>query len=930
MRFKSILIQAYLFLFYALSVSAQSSYTNTQGTLDLSDYDFYSNSPIKLNGEWFFAWKKFSHSIDSLSKFQFINVPGSWSKFTQKTIPEEQFGYCTYGLIILLPDSGKQWALRLPSIHSAYKLYIDEKLVAISGVLAKDASMIPEARTQIVHFVPLKKRVAIVLEVSNFHFSFGGIWSPIEIGSKEAINRQSDLSMIVSSFLIGSLLIMGLYHLALFALWKENKSPLYFAVVCFFLAIRESFAGEAIFYTIFSGIGYEWSIKLLYATFPCCMISFVLFLERIYPKFSRRMIQVALVVSVIYLGAILFTKNTFYGGFLFIISLLFVIESIYWLYVIIRHFKENRGENILVLFGVIVLIVCTVNDLLFEAGKIDSFFMLPLGFFVFILCQSILLSIRFSNAFKEKETLGLALIKSNHLRQVEEIKNRFFSNITHEFRTPLTLIISPVEKLLNSEVSPALLKRALNTIHKNGIGLLRLINQLLDLSKLEAGNMKVTAYTGDLKRFFGDVIESFKLFAEEKNITLHYKCHDVPVEAAFDAEKFEKILFNLLSNAIKFSHSDSFITIELTRPESVNERNSIVLSVEDSGIGIPQDKLANIFERFFQVDDSATRTHDGTGIGLSLVKELTDLLRGSISVVSELGKGTTFTVELPIETIKTESSKAIPDPKIRMLFSGIDHLENSSPNEPTAKILVVEDNLELLEYITQDLSLTYDVITATDGQQAWLVCQHEMPDLVVSDIMMPLTDGFELCRLIKESETTNHIGVILLTAKAASENKIKGLSLGANDYLPKPFHYEELGLRIKNILLFQRTLRKHYCHSLTKLPSLESKIEVENPFLKKVFYLLDKHLDNSDLSIEFLASELAMSSRTLNRKLSVLVGLSPNTLVRNYRLKKGAELLQSGCNVSETAYRIGFESPSYFGICFKELFSVTPSEYTRI
>lgn len=923
MRLRGILIFSVLYSF-GFFACAKPLFTAKRGILDLSNYNFDSNATVKLNGEWFFAWEKFSPAVESWSKSQFIDVPGNWSKFTKKSILEEQVGYGAYGLIIVLPDVGKRWSLHLPTIHSAYRLYINGELLAQSGVVAPDISMTPEARTRIVNFVPVTAKNLIVLEVSNFHFSSGGIWSAIEIGHEEAIAQQRDRAITISSFLIGSLLIMGLYHLALFALWKENKSPLYFAAVCFFLAIRESFGGEALFYTLFSDVNYEWSIKLLYVTFPGCMIAFVLFIEKIYPAFSKKMKHMAIVVSALYLITIVFTQNAFYGRFLFVISLLFVIESVYWLSIILRHFKDNRSENLLVLFGVLVLILCTFNDILFEAGKIESSFVLPLGFFVFILCQSILLSIRFSKAFREKESLGIALMKSNSLREIEEMKNRFFANITHEFRTPLTLIISPVQKLLHSEASPALLDKTLKTIYQNSTNLLRLVNQLLDLSKLEAGNMKVTLYTGDLKQFLGDIIDSFKLVAEEKNIQLTYTCHDLPLELTFDAEKFEKIFFNLVSNAIKFTPHNKSISIQL----SFDDPERITLQVTDTGIGIPNDKLPDIFKRFYQVDDSSTRAYGGTGIGLSLVKELIDLLRGSIRVTSIVGQGTTFIAELPVERLSYNNRIPIFHSTNPVRLE-TDHSAEPATHESIPRILIVEDNIELLEYIHQDLSLTFNVITATNGQHGWEICQQEMPDLVVSDIMMPLTDGFELCRLIKESDATNHIGVILLTAKAAAESKIKGLSMGANDYLPKPFHYEELRLRIKNILLYQKSLRKHYCQSFSKLPSVEPKIETENPFLTRIFYLLDKHLDNSNLSIEYLASELAMSSRTLNRKLSSMVGLSANELVRNYRLKKGAELLQAGHNVSEAAYRVGFESPSYFGVCFKELFSITPSEYIK-
>ncbi|GAA4401025.1 hypothetical protein GCM10023187_14790 [Nibrella viscosa] len=517
--------------------------------------------------------------------------------------------------------------------------------------------------------------------------------------------------------------------------------------------------------------------------------------------------------------------------------------------------------------------------------------------------------------------------QTDHLRALDELKTRFFSNITHEFRTPLSLIILPAEQLQQDITLPEPVRRSLTGIHRNARQLLRLINQLLDLSKLEAGSVVVTQVTGRPVEFIGQTVDLFRSAAEEKGIRLEFSSEPSATDYLFDADKWEKIVYNLLSNALKFTPPDGHIQVHarITDPEHLE------LQVVDTGIGIAADKLPHIFDRFYQADDTRTRSYEGSGIGLALVKELTQLLGGEITVASEPGRGTRFDLCLPIQP--AGSDNGLPAP-VMPVDNGWDHPteipEASATGMPvTGKpvVLVVEDNPELRMLLAQGLTALYRVLTAPNGREGWQRAQLDLPDIILSDVMMPDMDGYELCRLVKTAPETSHIAVILLTARAAPESRLEGLLQGADDYLAKPFHFAELQLRIRNILDRRQKLRDYFSLPLPVVEADGFPEPDEDPFLNKLYTIINENLDSSGFGVEELAAAGGISRRTLNRKLTMLAGMSANDFIRRYRLKRAAELLRSGCAVADTAYRVGFDNPSYFTSVFKDVYKKTPSDY---
>jgi len=428
-------------------------------------------------------------------------------------------------------------------------------------------------------------------------------------------------------------------------------------------------------------------------------------------------------------------------------------------------------------------------------------------------------------------------------------------------------------------------------------------------------------------------IQSFEPLAGLKQIHFQYAEENVDGEYLFDADKIEKIVFNLLSNAIKFTPEGGRVMVQFNITAENGGMYKMLLKVSDTGIGIPADKLPKIFNRFYQVDETSTRAAEGTGIGLALAKELTELMGGTILVESLPNTGTLFQVSIPIQIA---ADQQIPlwkhDVSSQQAANGLPAGKEQPlallSNE-RALILIVEDNKDLAEFIAGALEANYRVLIADNGVEGLKLAQNELPDIIISDVMMPEMDGYDLCRLIKNGVKTSHIAFIILTAKASHDSVIEGLMQSADDYLTKPFHVDELQLRIRNLLNHQEKIRAYYNAQLT-LPDVPiNTITEENKFLQQLYAFLAENIDDVALGVETMALEMAVSVRTLNRKLNALVGISANEMIKQYRLKKAAALLKQGGKISDVAYRVGFDTPSYFSASFKAFYGLTPSQYAN-
>jgi signal transduction histidine kinase/ligand-binding sensor domain-containing protein/DNA-binding response OmpR family regulator len=634
-----------------------------------------------------------------------------------------------------------------------------------------------------------------------------------------------------------------------------------------------------------------------------------------------------------------------------------------------------------------------------------------------------------------KHQMQLEHVQTEKLKEVDQMKSRFFANISHEFRTPLTLIMGPIQKWkakaetgnspdvqvgdfktpsqkLGEGFQPLTntgeLQKDLGMAERNAHRLLRLINQLLDLSKLEAGGMKLQAAQGNIVPFVKGIAQSFQSSAGRRSVALNVETESDEIEAYFDRDKLEKILTNLLSNAFKFTPEGGSVAVSIQchaerseesraapntgrddersrsmtqaahdtlrlRPAQttsgaalrVTREGYVTITVSDTGIGIPADQLDKIFDRFYQVDASQTREQEGTGIGLALTKELVELHHGSISVRSEVGKGTEFTVQVPLGReqfkdeevvdatpeslslrIPLERDEAIPHmdqivPPSRIPHesgipeSGASSLESTPRNDEPEKsssplVLIVEDNADVRAYMKEYLVPDYQVIEASDGVEGIEKAREAIPDLIISDVMMPKKDGYELCRTLKLDEKTSHVPIILLTAKAGQENKIEGLETGADDYLTKPFDAKELLVRVKKLIELRRKLRERFSVAHVLKPGEIAVTSMDNVFLQKVKAAVERHIGEEEFSVEELAQEVSMSRSQIFRKLTALTGRPPSDFIRYMRLHRAMDLLKKNAGtVSEIAYAVGFNSVTYFTKCFHQQFGVLPSELRK-
>jgi len=529
-------------------------------------------------------------------------------------------------------------------------------------------------------------------------------------------------------------------------------------------------------------------------------------------------------------------------------------------------------------------------------------------------------------------------------QEISDIKLRFFTNISHELRTPLTLIAGPVEQVLQHGRLDDAEREQLALVERNTNRMLRLVNQILDFRKIQNRKMKMRVQQVDLIPFTRHIMESFNNLADEHQIDFSMSTETASLKVWADADKLEKVLFNLLSNAFKYTPQGKQIKVTVQEDES-----DVTIAVEDQGIGIAENKQKSLFVRFENLVDQNLFNQASTGIGLSLVKELMDMHHGTISISSKLGEGSCFTVKLPKgkehfdETVEfilsdyviTDTAPAPAGSHLTALAGS----EEESLDNAKETILIVEDNRELRFFIRSIFAPHFNVIEAGNGNEGLEKGKKFVPDIIISDVMMPEKDGTEMVRELREEMTTSHIPIVMLTAKSTIESKIEGMKLGADDYITKPFSAAYLKARIFNLLEQRKKLQALYCASLLPssteqgLPGTAEEVATglspnDRKFMERVMETIEKHLDNGDLTVEEIAGEVNMSRSVFFKKLKTLTGLSPVEFLREIRMKRAAQLIETEeYNMAQIAYMVGLNDSHYFSKCFKQQYGMTPTEY---
>lgn len=523
----------------------------------------------------------------------------------------------------------------------------------------------------------------------------------------------------------------------------------------------------------------------------------------------------------------------------------------------------------------------------------------------------------------------LKRLEEERLIQLHQAKSKLYTNITHEFRTPLTVILGMADSI---EREPKLwLNKGVGLIRSNADKLLTLVNQLLTMSKLEADSMPVNFIQSDIIPYIRYILESFTSMADEKSIRLHFLSRVNDLTMDFDPEIIEDIVGNLVSNAIKYTLHGGDVYLQIENSEE------LILVVQDNGVGIAQDKLPYIFNRFYQADDDTTRKAEGTGIGLALVKEYVQLLNGSIQVNSIPNKGTEFSLSIPIHHSSVNQG-----------FNHILHTKNPhvTPSESNLTdkplrtevppknngelpiLLIIEDNNDVVEYLKTVLIPNYQIEVAVDGDQGINQALTSIPDLILCDVMMPVKDGYDVCKTLKQNFRTNHIPIVILTARADIDSRISGLEYGADAYLTKPFNRRELLVRIQKLIELRHKLIDKYSQAIYTSPDIVKPKGLNETFLYKLLENLNKNYHDENYGIDRICDDTGISRTQLHRKLIALTGKSTSDFIRNFRIMKAKELLLStDISVSEIAYQVGFKDPNYFTKSFAKEMGYTPSQY---
>ena len=841
------------------------------GQLNLSNWNFKKNGPVNLKGIWKFVWNK--NDIDfiqpNFNDSSWINtkVPEFWSKINNKN-----HGYSWYRANIKV-STKQELGIFLETANSAYELYVNGKLLLKNGVAGKSINSTIAQRLPVLNILPKSNEYTIAWKISNFHHPRGGAWvSPI-IGEFSSIKQSKWKKETQNSIVLGILLMMGLYHIILWLARKKDKASMFFSCICitvFFHLIANQYFLEKLYpYTSL----FELHNKLEYLTMPAGWIFFSHFFYRLYPRdFSRKILNFFTWTGVVFLVFTILTPCRIYGNYIIFYQVVLILVSVWCIYSIIVSLLKRRNDAWILLVGIVVVIIAFTNDFLYTIHIIHTTYITPLGLVFFIFSQSAILSLRFARTYKKSEHLSnhlkeeiynktlelanrtkqaeqakneaimakLEIEKANiKLKQMDRYKTHFFQNITHEFRTPLTLILGPLESILSGELKniPNSYVEQLNIMLKNARRLLRLINQLLDLSKLDSGKMELLPEKIDIVEMLQYITSSFETISKSKKLSFKLITSNNKIIIEADPEKIEKILYNLYSNAYKFTPSQGLISVSVTELE-----NSIKIAIKDTGKGIPNSELKNIFERFRQVDGSIKREQEGSGIGLALVKEYIELHDGNIKAKSKLNEGTVFIVELPIHNAKyskeysyeeksasyntgikykkSKINKHITTEVIKVTTENnkfdtgeleIAAVKSSKSSDSFIKIigsqiktiLIVEDNADMSKYILNNINPYYNCLLAENGAEALDKIKSNQIDLIISDVMMPKMDGYELLKAIRTNEKTKLIPFIILTAKVSEEARIESLQIGANDYLTKPFNAKELIARINNLLIIK-------------------------------------------------------------------------------------------------------------------------------
>ncbi|MBP7736844.1 MAG: response regulator [Spirochaetes bacterium] len=816
------------------------------GVIDLTEWDFEKQGTVKLNGSWEFYWNRLLEPKDFAqpllpAKTGYFTMPGSWNDYEtgHEKIPGQ--GYGTFRLTVRLGNRDGIYGLKTLHMATAYRMWVDGALLSSNGTVgtSRDA-MVPQYLPKISMFRPKGATVPIVLQVSNFYHRKGGPWEVIEFGTADQIIEKRESRSHFELFIFGALLIMAVYHFALYLFRTKDKSPLYFGIVCLAVVGRLVVTGERFFISLFPSINWEVALKTEYICFYLFMPLFMMYFERLFPgEFSKPLLRISQWLGAAFILFVIVTPASVYSYSTQPYQVITIAFGLYLHYITIRAIMKKREGAILVMVSGEIFFITAINDFFVANEFYYAINLVPLGLLVFITSQSIILSRRFSSAFSTVETQSEQLKineeelweKNVALENSDRIKDMFLANTSHELRTPLHGMIGLSESMLEGSAGalPPKAVENLSLIASSGHRLAGMVNDLLDMAKIQDEGLSLNLRPLDL-RSLGEMVVRLSLpLAGVKPLEIINGIRpDLPAVQA-DEDRIRQVLHNLVGNAIKFTNEGR---IELSarvmdRPDGEGDESGwpmIEVAVSDTGIGVPEEYRKKIFEAYQQVDGGDARAYAGTGLGLAIAKRIVELHGGAIRVEPNPGGGSVFSFTLPaLHGVAMDN----PGPVVieGMSEAPGDGAAGPAPlsgetdggafeNNPV--LLVVDDdpvNVRVLQTYFESKRCT--VKTAMDGISALdLIDRDDTIELVLLDIMMPVMSGYEVCRRIRATRSAERLPVVMLTAKNMMADIDAAFEAGANDYIVKPFRISELHARVGTMLKL-RNVRKTAASGLT-------------------------------------------------------------------------------------------------------------------
>jgi len=802
-----------LLTFLIVAVSSPTTTTMPkphQGVLDLRNWDLERDGIVVLDGEWEFYWNQLltyqDFHDDTTILPSYSVVPSIWNDHVADGKKLPGFGYATYRLKIQTNNKELRESLKIMTMSTAYKLMVNDRIVATNGTVGVNKeTTVPAYKPLVTTFETASDEFEIIVQVSNFDYARGGLWSSISLGTDQQIKDFDRKKQQRDIFLLGALFIMTLYYISMFLLQKRYyyKVELYFVLIMLLTALRVLFYGEYLILNFFPTLSVQFITFIEYTTVCWALAALALFMHELYPEeCSPRALRTVVVVSSLFTLINGITPLYFYTNLYLGVQGLSIIGGFYYLYVACLAIIKNRLGATLLLSAIIFTICLFVEESLSYWHLIDSKYAgtFPIVGFVFIFIQSFVLAQRSSKAFADVKALSTKLIS------LDKRKDDFMANTSHELRTPLHGIIAITESVLESttDILPPQDKKNLSLVISSGRRLANLINDILDHEKLKHGDIHLNKQNIDIGQVIPAVLEISNYLSFSKAITLISNIpKDIPLITG-DENRFTQIMYNLLGNAVKFTQQG---TITISAAQS---KDMVEISVEDTGIGMPSDKLGDIFKSFEQLDGSAAGQYGGTGLGLSITKYLVEIHGGQIWATSTLGKGSKFTFSMPLGIAEPTTGNLTNHQKRPVAYGEPLAFATPAyfPQDGEFTILLVDDDYVNLHALVNIMAAEkYSAIAVTSGKEAFAVlAEHKNIDLVILDIMLPVMSGYEICQKLRQEHSLFELPVLMMTASNSANSMLTGFAAGANDFLSKPFDSSELKARMNTLLQLKKSV----------------------------------------------------------------------------------------------------------------------------